>query len=156
MIFLVEALVKIIALGFFTNNFHNPLAKPYIRSAWNALDFIVVCASVTDFLVGLTDLGGANQKTNTLKALKALRALRVLRALRPLRMISRNEGLKLVVNSLLNSIPSMGNVMLVCALFLMIFAITGINFFKGQFYSCDIPGANLQNSTIIVKQDCLE
>lgn len=135
-IFFLEAMIKIIALGFYLeNNFEHPEARPYIRSAWNILDFLVVIASMIDFIVFLQEERVAS-KTNTLKALKALRALRVLRALRPLRMISRNEGLKLVVNALLNSIPSMTNVMLVCTLFLMIFAITGINFFKGKFYHC--------------------
>jgi hypothetical protein len=69
-------------------------------------------------------------------ALKSLKALRVLRALRPLRVIGRNEGLRLVVNALISSIPAMTNVLMICMLFLMIFAIMGINFFKGQFHSC--------------------
>ena len=136
-IFLIEAIIKITALGFFTNKFDNPDARPYITSAWNILDFIVVTASMIDFVFGLQE-SGSSDKTGTLGALKALRALRVLRALRPLRMISRNEGLRLVVNALLASIPSMTNVMLVCLLFLMIFAITGINFFKGAFYKCSL------------------
>lgn len=86
----------------------------------------------------IVELSSSERKSMTLRALKVLRTLRILRALRPLRMISRNEGLRLVVNSLLSSIPSMTNVMLVCLLFIMIFAITGIDFFKGKFYSCDI------------------
>ena len=134
-VFLVEAIIKIIALGFLFNNLRNKEAKPYIRVPWNILDFIVVTASVIDLMV---ELNNSEKKTLTLRALKVLRALRILRALRPLRMISRNEGLRLVVNSLLSSIPSMTNVMMVCLLFILIFAITGIDFFKGKFYSCDI------------------
>jgi hypothetical protein len=71
-------------------------------------------------------------------ALKSLKALRALRALRPLRVISRNEGLKLVVNSLFSALPALGNVMLVCGLFVLIFAILGTNFFKGKYFRCDI------------------
>ena len=78
-------------------------------------------ASLADFFIGPS--GGS--------ALKSLKALRALRALRPLRVISRNEGLKLVVNALFSSLPALGNVMLVCGLFVLIFAILGINFFKG-------------------------
>lgn len=66
-------------------------------------------------------------------------------------MISRNDGLKLVVNALLSSIPSMTNVMLVCSLFLMIFAITGIDFFKGTFYYCTMTDL----SNIFTKEDCI-
>ena len=122
--FLIECIIKVIAFGFLFNNL-GPKKQPYIRSAWNFLDFIVVVASMIDFgiFVSGSTAGGS--------ALKSLKALRALRALRPLRVISRNEGLRLVVNALLSSIPAMTNVIMVCTLFLMIFAIMGINFFKG-------------------------
>jgi len=60
--------------------------------------------------------------------LKALKALRAFRGLRPLRMISRNEGLKLIVSALLRSIPALGNVLMVGGLFMFIFAIICSNF----------------------------
>ena len=47
--------------------------------------------------------------------------------------------MKLVVNALLASLPSMTNVLLVCSLFILIFSIAGVNFFKGTFYSCHQP-----------------
>ena len=71
------------------------------------------------------------------EVLSGIKALRALRALRPLRVISRNQGLKLVVNALFSSIPAMLNVILVCGVFLLIFAVIGINFFKGKFYFCN-------------------
>ena len=64
--------------------------------------------------------------TDSLQALKALRALR---AFRPLRMISRNKGMKLIVNALISSLPSMTNVTIVCLFLMLIFAILGVNFF---------------------------
>ena len=129
-LFFLECSVKIIALGFLFCYLEEEGREAYLRSAWNILDFIVVAASMTDlmFMISGTSSGGA---------LKSLKALRVLRALRPLRVIGRNEGLRLVVNALLSSIPAMTNVLMVCLLFLMIFAIMGINFFKGQFYKCE-------------------
>jgi hypothetical protein len=53
--FTLEALIKIIALGFL---FNNPVLRerglhPYIRNPWNMLDFVVVCASILDFAVTL-------------------------------------------------------------------------------------------------------
>jgi len=78
--------------------------------------------------------------TSSLQSLKALRALR---ALRPLRMISRRPGMKLIVNALLASLPSMTNVTIVCCLFLLIFAIMGVNFFKGKFASCQLENEDL-------------
>jgi hypothetical protein len=55
-------------------------------------------------------------------------------------MISRDPGMKLIVNALLKSIPSMGNVSIVCLLFVLIFAIMGVDFFKGKFHYCSIGG----------------
>ncbi len=77
-LFLIEAILKIIAMGFFSSSVH----RPYICNGWNVLDFVVVVASMLDF-----SLGVAGISTSTLKALKALRTIR---ALRPLRVISRN------------------------------------------------------------------
>ena len=88
------------------------------------------------------------------QALKSLKALRALRALWPLWVVSRNEGLKLVVNSLFSALPAMINVMLVCFLFLLIFAILGMNFFKGEFYSCYIENKELLKQ-IENKDDCV-
>lgn len=127
-LFALEAAIKIIALGFFWSSIP---AQPYIRNGWNMLDFTVVMASLVDFffLIQETDKVDTGQ-------LKSLKALRALRALRPLRMISRNEGMRLVVNALFASIPSMTNVLIVCLLFILIFASTGISFFAGKFYYC--------------------
>lgn len=51
----------------------------------------------------------------------ALRAIRALRALRPLRAISQWEGMRLSVNALISSIPSFGNVALVCMVLWLVF-----------------------------------
>lgn len=52
-LFTLEAIIKIIALGFFVNNNHLKKMNfsPYILDPWNILDFIVVCASLIDFIV---------------------------------------------------------------------------------------------------------
>lgn len=67
-------------------------------------------------------------------------------------MISRNKGMKLIVNALLSSLPAMTNVSIVCFLFVLIFAILGGNFFMGTFFSCSIK----DNSAIKTKADCLK
>ena len=66
--------------------------------------------------------------------------------------------MKLVVNALLASIPSMSNVLLVCALIILIFSIMGVNFFKGTFYYCDETSLPLEvdYNSIDTKQDCLD
>jgi len=88
----------------------------------------------------------------------ALKALRALRALRPLRVISKDEGMKLVVMALMASIPSMSNVLLVCSLFILIFSIMGVSFFKGMFSSCQVKpfGEEIDFDLVKTKQDCLD
>jgi len=121
-IFAFEAVVKIVHLGFLMNGPHS-----YLRSPWNILDLVIVIISVIDLL-----LKGAN--------LSFLRALRTVRVLRPLRMISRQRELKLVVDALLSSLPQIVNVSVVCGLFFLIFAIVGVNCFKGRFHACQGAG----------------
>jgi hypothetical protein len=65
-----------------------------------------------------------------------LKALRALRALRPLRVINKFPNLRIVVNALFAIFSAVSNVVLVGGLFLLIFAIMGVSFFKGRFYSC--------------------
>lgn len=142
-LFTIEALIKIIAMGFFFNNstLREKKLDPYMRSPWNVLDIIVVAASLMDFVVMVKastateepEDGEGGALTSNLKSVKALRALR---ALRPLRMISRNQGMKLIVNALLASLPSIMNVTIVCILFILIFAIVGVSFFKGAYGHC--------------------
>jgi len=65
-----------------------------------------------------------------------VKSLRALRALKPLRMVSRNPGMKAVVNCIIGAIPAIADVMLVMMLFLIIFAIMGVQLLKGKFYRC--------------------
>jgi len=127
-IFLFEAIIKVIAVGFVHSSIPS---EPYIMNGWNVLDFVVILASLLYMVMSFMSSGNFN--ADSLKSLKSLRALR---ALRPLRMISRNEGMKLVVNSLFASIPAMINVLIVCLLFITIFASSGISFFAGKFFYC--------------------
>ncbi|XP_065093737.1 sodium channel protein 60E isoform X3 [Ochlerotatus camptorhynchus] len=114
LIFVIEMLLKWIALGF-TN---------YFSSFWTILDFIIVFVSVFSLLI--------EENEN----LKVLRSLRTLRALRPLRAISRWQGMRIVVNALMYAIPSIFNVLLVCLVFWLIFSIMGVQFFGGKFFKC--------------------
>lgn len=117
-LFSIEMLVKIIALGFIFGE------SAYLHSSWNVLDFVVVLISFVSIYTG--------NNSN----LTSLRSLRALRALRPLRVINRAPGLKLVVNSMLSSIPDVMNVLALCFLFFFIFSIFCVNYFQGMFRAC--------------------
>ena len=60
-----------------------------------------------------------------------------------------------MVNSLLFAIPGIGNVLLVCVVFWLIFSIVGVQFFGGKFFRCvDIHGERLPVSTVPNKTEC--
>lgn len=138
-IFFLEFVIKIIAKGFYFNNM-GPVV-PYIKNSWNILDALVVFSSLIDVALLIFGLN--------VDAMKSLKALRALRGLRPLRMISRDEGMRLVVNALLASLPSMTNVLLVCFLFILIFSIMGVSFFKGMFYRCVVDPTSIKSNKLI-------
>lgn len=119
-IFCLECISKIIVNGFI---FNGPTS--YLRIGWNILDFFIVLISVISYM-----LTGIN--------LKSLKVLRLLRVLRPLRMISRNEGLKLCVKSLLLAIPGIFNVLVLSLIFFFIFGIFFTNLLKGKLKRCRI------------------
>jgi len=115
--FSCEAMLKIVVTGLALNK------GAYLRSGWNALDFIIVIISV----MSLFDDGGS---------LKAVKSIRSLRALRPLRVISRAPGLRTIVNAVFDSIPDVINVLAVVLVCFSIFAVVGVNFLKGDLRTC--------------------
>ena len=124
--FVCEMLIKVCALGF----------PGYIRNSWNKLDFLIVCISL---LVLLAD---------SIEQLRPLRVLRVMRVLRPLRLVSRNMGMKLIVNTLFRVMPAVGNVFGVVLMLQVVFVILGMQLFSGTFASCSDP-------TILTKAECI-
>ncbi|XP_069386718.1 voltage-dependent T-type calcium channel subunit alpha-1I-like [Paralichthys olivaceus] len=135
-IFVTEMTVKVVSMGLYLGE------SAYLRSSWNILDGFLVFVSLIDIVVSMA--GGA-------KILGVLRVLRLLRTLRPLRVISRAPGLKLVVETLITSLKPIGNIVLICCAFFIIFGILGVQLFKGKFYYC--VGFDVKNITN--KSDCL-
>ena len=67
---------------------------------------------------------------NQNKIFGMLRLLRLFKVLKPLRVIHRAPGLKLVVQSLLISLKPIGNIVLICCTFFLIFGILGVQVIK--------------------------
>uniref|UniRef100_A0A8C2F2C1 Voltage-dependent T-type calcium channel subunit alpha n=1 Tax=Cyprinus carpio TaxID=7962 RepID=A0A8C2F2C1_CYPCA len=137
-IFMAEMTVKVVSLGLYAG------PGSYLKSSWNVLDGLLVFVSFVDFLVSLASSGGN-------RILGILRVLRLLRTLRPLRVISRAPGLKLVVETLITSLRPIGNIVLICCAFFIVFGILGVQLFKGKFYHCE--GFDTRNITN--KSECL-
>ncbi|XP_076332242.1 sodium channel protein para-like isoform X5 [Tachypleus tridentatus] len=132
-IFLVEMLLKWLAFGF----------RKYFTNAWCWLDFTIVLVS----LVNLTATAAGGGKV------QAFKTMRTLRALRPLRALSRSQGMRVVVNALIQAIPAIFNVLLVCLIFWLIFSIMGVQMFGGKFYQCVDANGTRINSTYVPNVD---
>jgi len=64
---------------------------------------------------------------------------------------------QVVVNALIQAIPAIFNVLLVCLVFWLIFSIIGVSLFGGRFSSCvDSSGEMVNSSEVGNKSTCLE
>eukprot|EP00397_Hematodinium_sp_SG-2012_P000464 GEMP01000464.1.p1 GENE.GEMP01000464.1~~GEMP01000464.1.p1 ORF type:complete len:1850 (+),score=300.04 GEMP01000464.1:241-5790(+) len=114
--FILEMIIKIIAIGFFMHPFS------YLRDAWNWLDFIVVLSGVMSF--GMKELVEESGESS-------VSFLRTFRVLRPLRSLAAFPGMRSLVRTLLLSFPKMGNVVILAFFLLTLFAILGLNIWGG-------------------------
>ncbi|KAL6438032.1 hypothetical protein ACFW04_004358 [Cataglyphis niger] len=125
-VFTIEICLKMVSYGFIIHE------GAFCRSAFNLLDLLVVCAS----LVSMTVSSGA---------FSFIKVLRVLRVLRPLRAINRAKGLKHVVQCVIVAVKTIGNIVLVTSLLQFVFAVIGVQLFKGKFFYCTDASKMTQN-----------
>ncbi|XP_052753576.1 muscle calcium channel subunit alpha-1 isoform X7 [Galleria mellonella] len=117
-IFTLELFLKLVTYGLILHQ------GAFLRSAFNVLDMLVVCVS----LISMSFKSGS---------ISVVKILRVFRVLRPLRAINRAKGLKYVVKCVIVAIKTIGNIMLVTYLLQFMFAVVGVQLFKGKFFSCN-------------------
>uniref|UniRef100_A0A1S4H3K3 Ca_chan_IQ domain-containing protein n=1 Tax=Anopheles gambiae TaxID=7165 RepID=A0A1S4H3K3_ANOGA len=119
-VFAIELILKVIAYGFILHK------GAFCRSAFNLLDLLVVSVSLVSMLFRQVISG----------TISVVKILRVLRVLRPLRAINRAKGLKHVVQCVIVAVKTIGNIVLVTFLLQFMFAVIGVQLFKGKFFSC--------------------
>eukprot|EP00927_Polykrikos_kofoidii_P085372 TRINITY_DN9275_c0_g3_i1.p1 TRINITY_DN9275_c0_g3~~TRINITY_DN9275_c0_g3_i1.p1 ORF type:complete len:1882 (-),score=349.70 TRINITY_DN9275_c0_g3_i1:200-5845(-) len=112
--FTIECGFKIISWGFFVDR------KTYLRDPWNWLDFIVVVSGWIERIPGTGDSG--------------LGWLRLFRVLRPLRSLNAVRPMKVLVNTVISSVPRLANVSVMGAFLFVVFGIIGITLMNGIFY----------------------
>ena len=117
-----------------------------MKDEFNVLDFFIVVTSMISMI---------DSKAGSLKYFRALRAFR---SMRPLRTIKRFKSLRIVVYTILNVIPDIGNVLILCMIFFIMTGILFVQNFKGQFRSCQgavfedkIEGTDLEELLVYPK-----
>lgn len=119
-IFTFELVTKIIAYGFALSD------GAYLRDPWCQLDFIVV--SLAWIPIVFPSFGNYS-------------VIRSVRALRPLRALKRMPGMPVLISSLLQALPALGNVLMLCGLLFLVLGIMGVKLFKGTLhYRCALDG----------------
>ena len=103
-VFIVEAIMKMLAL--------TPRPQDYFKDTWNIFDFTIIVLSLLPL--------GSNLAT----------LARLIRLFRVLRLISAFPELRLIVDTLLRSIPSMGHVALLMGIIFYIYGVAGFYLFK--------------------------
>ncbi|KAL7667856.1 hypothetical protein ACOME3_008585 [Neoechinorhynchus agilis] len=118
LLFTVEAILKIIALGL----------KYYLKDFWNAFDFITVIGSITDVLVtelterrfsGLKSRHGKNNFIN-------LSFLRLFRAARLVKLLRQGYTIRMLLWTFVQSIKALPYVCLLIMMLFFIFAVIGM------------------------------
>ncbi|XP_028440496.1 sodium channel protein type 4 subunit alpha B isoform X1 [Perca flavescens] len=133
-LFLMEMLLKWIAFGL----------KKYFSNGWCWLDFLVLQVSLVSqaaAMIGYTDLERVS-----------------LRALGPWRALSRFQGPKVVVQTLVRSVSSVFSVLPVVLVVWLIFCVCGMDFFGGRFYFCfnETSGEIFSRNMVNNKSECFD
>mmetsp|Transcript_19618 Transcript_19618/g.30230 ORF Transcript_19618/g.30230 Transcript_19618/m.30230 type:complete len:366 (+) Transcript_19618:368-1465(+) len=117
-IYTMEMVMKIIAMGFFMR------AHSYLRDSWNILDFVVVILGWSSKLFEGSDIS----------------AIKVIRILRPLRTINQIPNMSSLVATILNSLPIMFDVMVLFFFMLIMFGTIYTQLLGGQLQNlCMVP-----------------
>ncbi|XP_069715358.1 sodium channel protein type 5 subunit alpha-like [Phaenicophaeus curvirostris] len=108
-----EILIKVLARGLFWNEF------TFLRDPWNWLDLAVIVITYVTMC----------------KSMGKISALRTFRVLRTLKAVSVIPGLKIIVNSLIESVKKLTDVLILTVFCLSIFALIGLQLFMGNLKS---------------------
>ncbi|CUG91984.1 voltage-gated calcium channel protein, putative [Bodo saltans] len=120
-LFTMEAVVKIIAVGLVAHK------GAYLRSPWNFLDALVALCSLLALVFA---------------PLKWFRSLRILRVL------NVSFTLRVIVRALVSAVPEMGAVMVFLLLLFTIWAVIGIELYRGTFFECN-------DKSVLYEADCI-
>jgi len=106
----------------------------YLRSGWNWIDFISVVTAVPSLFTA----------ANAVSYFEVFRMLRILRSLRSVKYI---KGMQVMVVTLIKSLPTVANVLLLGVFISFMFAIMGVQLFAGQLYKCN-------DASVATREEC--
>lgn len=102
-IFIIEAVLKMLALA--------PGVHRYFKDGWNVFDFTIIVVSLLPATGQLATIA------------------RLARLLRVLRLVSALPGLRLIVSTLMHSIPTVTNVVILMSILFYVYGVAGYHLF---------------------------
>lgn len=122
-IFALEVLIKVVDMGIILHK------GAYFRDWWNIIDALVVSFNIASLI--LVEIGQSGSGHSLIKA------LRVFRVLRPFKGVHKIKKLQAVFRCMWYSVKNVANILMITMLFLFIFAVMGVQLFKGKFQYCN-------------------
>lgn len=112
-VFILEAVMKVVALGF----------RRYLKDKWNQLDVIIVILSIVGIV--LEEMESEVIPINP----TIIRVMRVLRIARVLKLLKMAKGIRALLDTVMQALPQVGNLGLLFFLLFFIFAALGVELF---------------------------
>uniref|UniRef100_H2YFM3 Ion transport domain-containing protein n=1 Tax=Ciona savignyi TaxID=51511 RepID=H2YFM3_CIOSA len=136
--FAIEMLIKMLAMGVWGK-------LGYLGEAWNRLDFFIVLCGMMEYTLQLEDTMNFT-------------SVRTVRVLRPLRAINRVPNMRILVMLLLDTLPMLGNVLMLCSFVFFIFGVVAVQLWEGTLRQrCFLdPNINLGNPLTPIFHSSLE
>lgn len=110
-IFNIEMILKLLALG-----------CGYFSSYWNLFDAFIVIGTDMGLVLKYLNVGG-----NISSATSVVRGFRIMRIFR---LVRASVSIKLIIDTLINILPQITNIMSLMGILLFIYAALGINLFS--------------------------
>ena len=130
LVFAFEALVKIVADGFWIG------PHGYLRSRSNVFDFAVV-------IVGILDL--------SMSGSSGIGTLRLLRTLQPLRALYKFNSGRLVLETMRKAVPLLMDVVVFMSWFVIMCTVTGVMIFGGKLSAREYVASNASGADVAEK-----
>ena len=111
-LYFLEFFLKVFASGFIFGK------RAYLRDYWNILDFLVVVQMFLSLVLGTFDF--------------QLSGLRSFRVLRPLRTITSVEGIKILMQTIIFTIPLLRDTLIILVFFFFVFGIAALQVLSGD------------------------
>jgi hypothetical protein len=149
-IFFIEIVLSSIAYGFL---FNGPYS--YMRQLYNFLDFVTVSLSITYIYANTSKVFELNyMKANTLNAIRFIKMFRLVRVFK---VVGFSTSLQASLTAFTKSVKEMLKIIIIGSIFVLIFAVIGMTYFRGLFSRCMFTHMPSQFMySVVTKWDCMD